>query len=140
MKVTLYCVGCGRAVCEAEPWAVPAISCWCGALAPVLRGDDGSFCPPSSLVSLVQMRTVLSMRPIKWRPHIEHYVGYSDHESVIKSQLIQALRVIGSISQAECSNERCQRDYKQGRDRWQQYQEGREEQERDYRILEVGEP
>jgi len=137
MKVQLSCVGCGEPVCEAEPGDILAIACHCGAPAPILQGG-GTFSPPLSLVRIVRE----ARRKL---PHLEYFLGYSDHESVVKTALIEELRERGAISQAECPEEECQKDYQRGRERWQrrrQEEEEREleEQERNYRILEIGEP
>ena len=55
-----------------EPGQVMAISCACGAAAPVLYSDIGNLAPPASLSRLAQQEP----------PHIEYYLGYSDYESV----------------------------------------------------------
>ena len=147
MIVQLSCVGCGRDVFQVESGkrTLLAISCICGAGAPILRGDDGSFAPPYSLVSIVQRSTDPS---VPWRlkrgaspPHLEYYLGYSDHESVVKTALSQYLCDLGSISQADCPEEGCQGDYQRGRERWQRREErDLAEREREYRMLEIGEP
>jgi len=152
MKVHLSCVGCGRAVCdvESEERAGLAVACLCGADGPILRGDDGSFSAPATLVSILQMSTGPFVRPFRsWPrasiPHLEYFIGYSDHESALKTDLIQALRQLGFISQADCPGKRCRKAYEKGRERWQQYrqevaQRELQEQERNYRIVEIGEP
>ena len=105
-QTVLSCVGCGNPVAQAAgPGAVLAISCRCGAMAPILYGE-GVMAPPASLV-LSRGRTP---------PH-------SDHESDLKTAFVEALRRMGSISQAECPEQACQ-----------------EEVRRRERIAEIGEP
>ncbi len=139
MKETLYCVGCGRAVCEAEEGQVLAISCICGAGAPILQGTRlSSFWRPASLGSIIRQPARL--------PHLEYYLGYSDHVSEMKSEMVAQLREAGSTSQEECTKEGegCQEAYKRGRERCQQELARREkldlqDRERAYRELEIGE-
>jgi len=138
MKVTLHCVGCGEYVCQAEPGAVLAIACMCGAGAPILEGE-GICAPPLALVRMVSRGRQASP------PHLEYFLGYSDHESEAKTAVLQVLRRLGAISQAECRGKRCKGAYQRGREQWQQYREERQaldlqERERDYRIVEIGEP
>lgn len=99
----LSCVGCGSFVVDAEPGQAIAISCRCGAAAPILANEAvGAFFLPFSL--LQDLGTVHKVVT----GHIEHYLGYSEHQSSLKSGTIQLLRRHGAISQEECNEERCQ--------------------------------
>ena len=111
----LFCVGCGSAVCRSYPGQLLAISCRCGAYAPILRGPWGFSAP----ASLVLRRPTKGVMPEKL-PHLEYYLGYSDHESKEKAQAIRELRGVGAISQAECPEQECQEAYQRGRQRWQE--------------------
>ena len=106
---TYFCVGCGNPVISIEPGAMIAISCYCGALAPILfRGLDLPMIP-SSLVFLIYEK--------REPPHLEYYLGYSDHKSGMKEQMAQELKVLGCTSQEGCEKDRCQERYKKERER-----------------------
>ncbi len=149
--VQLFCVGCGSHVTtvEAGKCSVLAIACWCGANAPILHGGD-TFMPPASLVRASQDWSTPTV------PHLEYWLGYSDHESRERTAVTLELREIGSISQAECTaDEKCKGAYDRGVARWNQQKGDQQEQEtraqeesqalgllereRDYRIQEIGE-
>lgn len=126
--ITLYCAGCGQVVCQTAPGELLAVSCRCGALAPVLYHGGGVH-PPFSLISAL----LNSQAP----PHVEYYLGYSDHMDPLRCRVETLLRAIGATSQANCKDQRCREAYRQGRERWTELAE---EQERQKRIAEIGEP
>lgn len=95
--MTLYCVGCGRAITKSKPGQLLVISCGCGASAPILHSEDGRWAPPLSLVRATGITL----------PHIEYYLGFSDHQSPLKTKVTQMLRALGSISYKECSDADC---------------------------------
>lgn len=100
----MYCVGCDRAVIDMVPGKAVAIACGhCGAGAPILY-DGESLAPPASFVRLfllTEQERALAKAP----PHLEYYLGYSDHMSVLKTGTIVGLKEIGSISQADCTGD-----------------------------------
>jgi hypothetical protein len=102
-KISASCVGCGRHVIDVTPGQVLAISCTCGAMAPILVNDDlraaSHLSFPASLV--------LAQRAGKPPAHLEYYLGFSDHESELKALALALLQERGSISQAECEEEGC---------------------------------
>jgi hypothetical protein len=67
-------------------------------------------------------------------PHLEYYLGYSDHESHLKSHLKASLEDLGSFTQSDCPREECRRDYARAVERQ------RRPLERLRRIREIGEP
>ena len=78
-----------------------AISCGCGAMAPILVSEDRALTLPSSLVlGMADMGT----EP----PHLEYYLGYSAHESEAKTQVEEVLRkLVGCTSQGDCERLEC---------------------------------
>ena len=78
----MRCLSCGKALCQMEPGQAMAIAGRCGAMPPVLFSDTGSLAPPASLIL-----RLASHDP----PHLEYYLGYSDHQSEAKDQLIDLL-------------------------------------------------
>lgn len=100
LKVLMRCLGCGGNVCYMKPGQAMAIACRCGAGAPILYSDTGSVAPPASLVFLSQAKVP---------PHIEYYLGYSDHESEAKDVVIDLLVRQGATWQRDCPEEECQR-------------------------------
>lgn len=102
----LYCVGCGRAVCEFKPGRHLAISCTCGASAPILYTKDGKqWLPPSSLVRATGVRL----------SHLEYYLGFSYHQSEVKTIVTRMLRALNSFSYTECPDERCRESFERSR-------------------------
>lgn len=81
-------------------------------MAPILYGD-GFMAPPASFV-LSRGRTP---------PHLEYYLGHSDHKSDLKTAFVKSLRRAGSSAQAECLEGECQAAVR-----------------RQERIAEIGEP
>ena len=109
----LYCVGCGRAIIAAKPRQVLAISCVCGANAPILHTKDGQWAPPGSLVRATGI--IL--------PHLEYYLGFSDHQSLMKTELTRLLRALGSISYTECTDTRCRESFERSKQHYQEWLE-----------------
>lgn len=117
-EVMLYCLGCGGAVAPFVEGQTLAISCGCGAMAPILvstnpaSGDLMYLGPPVSLVR------VLSSEGPPDKPHLEYWLGYSDHESPMKNNFTDALRKAGCISRAECGEQECRLAYVRGKSEW----------------------
>jgi len=107
----LYCVGCGRVVASVKPGQVLAIACVCGANAPIMHTKDGRWAPPFSLV-----RATGAMIP-----HLEYYVGFSNHESLLKTEVIRMLRAFGSISYEECPDSQCRESFERARQRYEEW-------------------
>ena len=98
----MYCIGCSDYVCDMALGQVMAISCRCGAAAPILISGDGkAFAPPASYyTSLITPRDGL---------HFEYYLGYSEHTSPAKDLAMGVLRYAGATSQRDCKEPECQR-------------------------------
>lgn len=123
----LYCTGCGKHIADAAPGMTLAISCACGASAPIL--DDGKweqhlamkddflsgFVIPASLVMGMAKGTDLA--------HLEYYLGYSDHTSIPKEAIIRVLEQNDIKSQLECDHEGCREDFEAMRQLYQHRQE-----------------
>jgi len=121
-KETLYCVGCGQPVCHSEPGQVLAIACSCGALAPILHkkgtgildtsGDlfEGGWATPFSLLKASRVGGPM--------PHLEYYLGFSDHESALKTEITRMLRALGAISYKECPDATCREAFERSRQRY----------------------
>ena len=127
----MYRVGCGAAVCNMEQGQTMAISCGtCGAGSPVLVSEDRTtIAPPASLVLAIN-----GPPSGKEPPHLEYYLGYSDHASDLKSQIKAHLEARGSRSQRDCQQQACLRAYHRAVERtWEPL-------ERLRRIQEIGEP
>lgn len=105
----LLCIGCDHSVARYEPGVMLAISCRCGGDSPILTVDGREIA--SAPVSLVQLRLLRDSLRGTEAPHLERYLGFSDHESPIKSQLEKELRALGCISMSECNEVRCQTGY-----------------------------
>ena len=129
----MYCIGCGAAVCQMEQGQTMAISCGtCGAGSPILLSEDRTFiAPPASLVFAMN-GPGFAYR--KEPPHLEYYLGYSAHESDLKSQVTRNLKALGATSQRDCPREDCRQAYTRALER----QQGPLERQR--RIQEIGEP
>lgn len=108
-KETLYCIGCGRIVAHVSPGQSLAIACVCGASAPILHTKDNTWAPPFSLVRATGATI----------PHLEYYLGFSDHESQAKTAVIQMLRAFGSISYKECTEPECRANFERGKLRYE---------------------
>jgi len=109
----LYCVGCGRAVCTSKPGQVLAIACVCGANAPILHTKDNHWAPPASLV----MATGAML------PHLEYYLGFSEHQSPLKTEVTRMLRAMGAISYTECTETHCREAFERSKQRYQKWLE-----------------
>lgn len=103
----LYCVGCGQPVARSIPGQTLAIACACGALAPILHTKDGKWAPPFSLATATGVMI----------PHLEYYLGFSDHESPIKTEVTRMLKAFGSISYTECSDPECRAAFERSKER-----------------------
>ncbi len=112
-RISASCVGCGRHVIDVTPGQVLAISCICGAMAPILVNEDlrsaDHLSFPASLV--------LAQRAGKPPAHLEYYLGFSDHTSELKALALTLLQERGSISQAECDEEGCKAAFERSRQR-----------------------
>jgi hypothetical protein len=127
---TLYCVGCGRALVKSEGNKVLAISCSCGALAPILHAGEAT---PVDLVGKSPAEKVLFYWLLKgWclpvslvaasrgngpMPHLEYYLGFSEHQTSIKAEMVNLLRELGAVSFTECSDANCRESFKRARQR-----------------------
>lgn len=105
----MYCVGCGLPVGEAEPGKMLAVSCPCGAMAPILHSPDGRWAPPASFIRATGVMT----------PHIEYYLGFSEHKSALKTELTRMLRALGSISYTECTDAHCRESWDRSKREYQ---------------------
>jgi len=86
----MKCLGCDRDI----PWdgeGLFAYTCPCGA---TVFYDEKGLAVPASLV-----RALYEGRPL---PHIDYYVGISDHMSEIKKEFIAELRRRGAVWSWEC--------------------------------------
>ncbi len=111
--IELRCLGCGRVVCRARPGDTLAISCGgCDASAPILVGGDGHNWFPASF-----MPGILNTGDPN-RPHLEYWLGYSDHASAEKDAVVDLLRKSGITSQEECRKSRCQETFRRKREEW----------------------
>lgn len=123
----LYCVGCGRAVAKSEPNRTLARACACGANAPILHTEaatvlglintslSSGWATPASL-----LRGSKIGGPI---PHLEYYLGFSDHESDLKTEVTRMLRALGAISYTECSDATCREAFERSKKRHQKWEE-----------------
>lgn len=93
------CIGCGRVVWRGVPSKELALSCACGALAPVISWSDGSTSWPSS-ISYIHLRGGKI-------PHLEYYLGFTDHQSPEKVYAIVLLASLGSTSYRQCKDNGC---------------------------------
>lgn len=109
----LYCVGCGRTVCASKPGQVLAISCVCGANAPILHTKDGHWAPPASFV----LATGAML------PHLEYYLGFSDYQSPLKTKATRMLRAMGAISYTECTDAHCREAFERSKQKYQKWLE-----------------
>ncbi len=107
---TLYCVGCGEPVAQVHPGQALAIACRCGANAPILYAKDGSWATPFSLIQATG---------VKPPPHLEYYLGFSEHQSTLKTEVTRMLRALGSISCTECSGESCRQAFERSKAQWE---------------------
>jgi len=83
-------------------------------MAPILVGpNDELKAPPASLLLTIPKRN-------PEQPHIQYYLGYSDHESEGKTAMIAFLRDAGCTPQAECSHPECQRAAARGKSEWEE--------------------
>ncbi|KKL20360.1 hypothetical protein LCGC14_2456260, partial [marine sediment metagenome] len=108
--MTLYCLGCGQPVAQIHPGQTLAIACRCGANAPILHAKDGSWATPFSLIQATG---------VKPPPHLEYYLGFSEHQSTLKTEVIRMLRALGSISYTECSDESCRQAFERSKAQWE---------------------
>ena len=103
----LYCVGCGEFIARAVPGQTLAISCRCGASAPILITSSGFiYSMPGSMQRVVSK--FLDGEDPENRGHYEYYLGFSDHTGEDKEVLKKILVAMGMTSMADCSEERCQ--------------------------------
>ena len=100
--VKLYCLGCSNVVVNNFQGGTLAISCSCGAYSPFLVNDFGRVVAEPSSFALYQVGG----------PHIEYYLGYSDHKSDAKTAMVRVMREKGMISQSECVQPACQEQYR----------------------------
>ena len=110
----LYHVGCGKPLFTAEQLqqGTLALACRCGAaspiVAPVLSDPaPAPFSLPASLVRLLQGRG----EP----PHLEAYLGFTNFGCPAKTYWSDRLKAQGSVSMANCTEERCRIGYARAR-------------------------
>jgi len=115
----LHCIGCGNAVAKDVPGQTLAISCSCGAGSPLLEADGQTLASiPASLMKLSYeyVEGIKSEQDLaKEAPHLEYYLGYSDHDSPAKTNAVAFLKVLGCTAQQDCPELRCRADYEMGR-------------------------
>ncbi|MDP3063877.1 MAG: hypothetical protein Q8O40_11810 [Chloroflexota bacterium] len=128
----VYCVGCGGPVCTLRPGHTVAIACRCGAGSPILYEPTTArvMAMPGSLYRALARKDTM--------PHLEYYLGYSDHTSQVKDRITLELQAAGSTSQRDCTKMECQKAYQRGRAVW--LEERQPALERQRRIQEIGEP
>lgn len=134
-RAQLYCLGCGRPICTAEPGKLLAISCACGAYSPILvaKGMADVASMPVSFLEFARENLVGPKTPAVIKeamtaagfkraspPHWEFWLGYSDHMSPFKEQLLAMLKEAGSTSQADCPEPKCKKAYTRGLEHWQE--------------------
>lgn len=123
--MNLYCLGCG--VVADFHGGLLAISCaGCEAYSPFLVDNNGMVIGFPSSFGIRQLGG----------PHIEYYLGYSDHESEAKTAMIRVMREKGLSSQAECSEARCQQQYE--RKRAEKGRRAALSEQTSYRVLATG--
>ena len=132
----MCCVGCGVPLLMVDHNSVIAISCWsCGASAPVLITEDlKEFALPASFK---QLPLVPKASPGDGSPHIEYYLGYSDHQNDAKDRVREVLEAAGLVSQRECSTDPgCPSAFQKGVERWK----ANSEISREHRVESTPEP
>jgi len=119
--VTLRCIGCDQVLVNNYRGQVMGISCACGADAPILYCcENAGAAIPSSL------GIATGNRP---PPHLEYYLGFSDHRSDLKTLTAQALRALGSISYTECADAKCNDGFARTLERRKYWEEQRKKYE-----------
>lgn len=108
-RVDLSCVGCGARIASAAPGETLAVSCRCGAVAPILHNKGHVWTLPASLVAGFQASIQDGHEPEIG--HLEYYLGHSAHQSALKDQLTKDLKAAGSCSQMECIKDECRVQY-----------------------------
>lgn len=105
------CVGCGKVLWSGPPRDL-AVACCCGAMAPVIQWSDGTVSWPASVSANSQRSLPL--------PHLEYYLGFSNHRSQEKTQVTVLLASLGSASFEDCTEPGC-------KEKTQRYKERTEE-------------
>lgn len=98
----LRCAGCNRVIVDGEPEQMLAISCTCGIMSPILISEaEEVFSFPASLITFA----------VQDEPdaHPETYLGFSDHQSEIKTRLYAQLLSFGFIPMEHCDDEQCKK-------------------------------
>ncbi len=108
-RVDLSCVGCGARIASAAPGETLAVSCRCGAVAPILHNKGHVWTLPASLIAGFQASIQDGHEPEIG--HLEYYLGHSAHQSALKDQLTKDLKNAGSSSQRECRQDECRARY-----------------------------
>lgn len=108
----LYHVGCGRCLFTREDVrrGTMALACTCGANSPIVVPDLDDPNPPSDVLPA---SLVWTLQRCRIPPHLEYYLGFSDFTCPAKEAWERFLREYGSISFAECPEERCRNLYTQ---------------------------
>lgn len=116
--IELACVGCGRVIWWGRDTTL-ALACACGAMAPFLENAQSQRIRfPGSILKLGLHRT-----PSRGGFHWQYYLGYSDHESEIKTKVLEGLVKLGGTDQRDCERDDCQKAYQIGLARWQEFLE-----------------
>lgn len=98
------CVGCDTII----PWdgkGTFAYTCRCGATL-FYETETLKLVMPASLVFAIYWQQQLGIKPET--PHIDYYLGDSNHTSEIKDAVVRQLLEMGFIWMKDC--EQCQRD------------------------------
>lgn len=96
-----HCLGCGKSVGGLTVASLQAgginISCTCGAYSPIFAamvdGEEVVVTVPLSL---------LRMMSDSGTTHVENYLGYSEHESALKSSMTHEMVEKGLTLQRDC--------------------------------------
>lgn len=101
----LNCLGCGRGLAPYKPKQVLSISCpGCRAEAPIMECEGELTSVPASLLRFWH-------EGAEEPPHLEYYLGYSDHHSVLKDNVAQTMKNKGCYSQESCEKLKCQLEW-----------------------------
>lgn len=87
----MKCLGCDRAIA----WDGRGIFCYtCPCGATIFYDEEKGLAPPASLV--------IALHESRELPHIDYYLGKSNHWSKLKQEMYEFLRSKGAIWSWEC--------------------------------------